>query len=93
MLTPPGMRAEVSVVYQSVAALHAALVPSPKSQVPSQDRQRGPETCDFETCDPERGFAAFGDWYFTGDYPTPGGYRVLRRSLENHLARRAGRSY
>ena len=93
MLTPPGMRAEVSVVYQSVAALHAALIPSPKSQVPSQDRQRGPETCDFETCDPERGFAAFGDWYFTGDYPTPGGFRVLRRSLENHLARRAGRSY
>ena len=39
------------------------------------------------------GAAAIGDWYFTGDYPTPGGYRVLRRSLENHLARRAGRSY
>jgi hypothetical protein len=37
--------------------------------------------------------ARFGDWYFTGDYPTPGGYRVLRRSLENHLARREGRSY
>ena len=32
------------------------------------------------------GTAAIGDWYFTGDYPTPGGYRVLRRSLENHLA-------
>ena len=21
-----------------------------------------------------------GDWYFTGRYPTPGGYRVLNRS-------------
>jgi len=37
--------------------------------------------------------SGIGDWYFTGDYPTPGGYRVLRRSLENHLARREGRSY
>ncbi len=34
-----------------------------------------------------------GDWYFTGDYPTPGGARVLRRSLENYLTRREGRSY
>ena len=34
-----------------------------------------------------------GDWYFTGDYPTPGGERVLRRSLENYLAHREGRSY
>ena len=63
MLTPPGMRAEVSVVYQTVADLRTACPDAP------------------------------GDWYFTGDYPTPGGYRVLRRSLENHLARRAGRSY
>ena len=34
-----------------------------------------------------------GDWYFTGDYPTPGGERVLCRSLENYLAHREGRSY
>lgn len=32
-----------------------------------------------------------GDWYFTGNYPTPGGERVLRRSLENYLAHREGR--
>ncbi len=37
--------------------------------------------------------AARGDWYFTGDYPTPGGARVLRRALENALAHREGRSY
>ncbi|MSR17754.1 MAG: amidophosphoribosyltransferase [Phycisphaerales bacterium] len=24
-----------------------------------------------------------GDWYFTGDYPTPGGYRVLNRAYLN----------
>ena len=34
-----------------------------------------------------------GDWYFTGDYPTPGGERVLAQSLSNYLARREGRSY
>lgn len=34
-----------------------------------------------------------GDWYFTGNYPTAGGYRVLRRALQNYLDRREGRSY
>lgn len=34
-----------------------------------------------------------GDWYFTGNYPTPGGERVLQRSLENYLEHREGRSY
>ena len=63
LLTPQGMHAEVSVVFQTVPALH--------------------EACPGAT----------GDWYFTGDYPTPGGYRVLRRSLENYLAHRAGRTY
>ena len=96
LLTPPGMRAEVSVVYQSVAALHAALVPS--SQVRKFESPKVPsppqEPENLRTCEPSNAREArFGDWYFTGDYPTPGGYRVLRRSLENHLARRAGRSY
>ena len=33
-----------------------------------------------------------GDWYFTGDYPTPGGYRVVNQALVNaahHLSIRA----
>ena len=34
-----------------------------------------------------------GDWYFTGDYPTPGGYKVLRKALENYLSRNSERSY
>ncbi|MBR2837961.1 MAG: amidophosphoribosyltransferase [Kiritimatiellae bacterium] len=63
LLTPPGMKAEVRVVYQSIDALHAAC---PGSS---------------------------GDWYFTGDYPTPGGYRVLHRAILNYLAHAGGRSY
>ena len=63
LLTPPGMRAEVSVVYQTVPALHAA--------------------CPGST----------GDWYFTGDYPTPGGFRVLRTAIANHLGHKGERSY
>ena len=34
-----------------------------------------------------------GDWYFTGDYPTPGGYKVLRKALLNYLDKRNDRSY
>ena len=63
LLTPPGMRAEVVVVYQTIDALHASC---PGSS---------------------------GDWYFTGDYPTPGGYKVLHKALANYLARKTDRSY
>jgi amidophosphoribosyltransferase len=34
-----------------------------------------------------------GDWYFTGDYPTPGGYRVVAQAYLNYLDGRQGRSY
>ena len=63
LLTPPDMKAEVVVVFQSVATLHAA--------------------CPGNT----------GDWYFTGNYPTPGGYVVLHKALENFLGKKFGRSY
>ena len=63
LLTPPGISTEVSVVYQTVAALHTAC----------------PNTA--------------GDWYFTGDYPTPGGYKVLRKALLNYLDKNSERSY
>ena len=99
LLTPPRMRAQVSVVYQTVPALHAALS---ARGTPPPAASNGGETA-FERAQSALGTPAtpasnardarFGDWYFTGDYPTPGGYRVLRRSLENHLARREGRSY
>ena len=28
-----------------------------------------------------------GDWYFTGNYPTPGGNRVVNRALSTFLKR------
>ena len=34
-----------------------------------------------------------GDWYFTGDFPTPGGYRVLNRSYLNWRQRVDARAY
>ena len=34
-----------------------------------------------------------GDWYFTGDYPTPGGYKVLHKALLNYLNKNSDRSY
>ncbi len=34
-----------------------------------------------------------GDWYFTGNYPTAGGERVLKEAVRNYLARRTERSY
>ena len=63
LLTPPEMKAEVKVVYQTVNALHAAC---PGSS---------------------------GDWYFTGEYPTPGGYGVLAKALTNYLEHKSERSY
>ena len=34
-----------------------------------------------------------GDWYFTGDYPTPGGFRVANRAFINFIENRHGRAY
>ncbi len=34
-----------------------------------------------------------GDWYFTGDYPTPGGYRVAHKAFINYYENKDGRSY
>ena len=68
LLTPPGMKAEVAVVYQTVENLHKCLGATNPS-------------------------VTFGDWYFTGDYPTPGGYKVLHTALENYLEHKHDRSY
>ena len=43
----------------------------------------------LHTCCPH----STGDWYFTGDYPTPGGEQVLREALKNYLEHRNERSY
>ena len=34
-----------------------------------------------------------GDWYFTGDYPTPGGNKVVTRSFVNFIEGRNSRAY
>jgi len=34
-----------------------------------------------------------GDWYFTGKFPTPGGYRVVGQAYINDYEKSAGRSY
>ncbi len=80
LLTPPGMKAEVKVVFQTVENMRKCLQAS--------------------TCQPfnlstvsDGGSTAIGDWYFTGDYPTPGGYKVLAKALENYLERKTERSY
>lgn len=51
LLTPPNVKAEIDIVYQSIEGLHAA-------------------------CPDHK-----GDWYFTGNYPTPGGNQVINRAF------------
>ena len=63
IVTPPGTRAEVEVVYQTIEGLHQA-------------------------CPQHR-----GDWYFTGNYPTPGGNRVANRAFINYMEGKAVRAY
>tara|TARA_B110000444_G_scaffold80205_1_gene75744 strand:+ start:1563 stop:3464 length:1902 start_codon:yes stop_codon:yes gene_type:complete len=63
LLTPPGVKAEVQIIYQTVKDLHASC--------------------------PEN----LGDWYFTGNYPTPGGNRVANQSFVNYVEGIKGRAY
>jgi len=34
-----------------------------------------------------------GDWYFTGNYPTPGGNKVVNRSFINYIENKNERAY
>jgi amidophosphoribosyltransferase len=34
-----------------------------------------------------------GDWYFTGNYPTPGGNKVVNKSYINYIEGRNERAY
>ena len=34
-----------------------------------------------------------GDWYFTGDYPTPGGNKVVNKSFINFIEGKDQRAY
>ena len=62
-LKPEGLRAELTLVFQTCANL-------------------------AKCCPDHR-----GDWYFTGDYPTPGGFRVVNRALVNYMEKRDDRAY
>ena len=86
LLTPPGMKAEVKVVYQTVENLRKCLgsmtfdTRQPTSGTTVRQMTHGAGAC-------------IGDWYFTGDYPTSGGYKVLHKALENYLVNNSERSY
>ncbi len=54
MLTPPHIKADVQLIYQTLDGLHEAVPGCP------------------------------GDWYFSGDYPTPGGTRLVNRAYINY---------
>ena len=111
LLTPPGMKAEVKVVFQSVSALRTALAASRKSKVEGRKSKvespklDDPQPSTLSTSSTPLTFSTFstpadgvvsdaiGDWYFTGDYPTPGGYKVLHQAIQNYLDGTSGRSY
>ncbi len=54
MVTPPDVRAEVRIVYQTIEGMHEAIPGHP------------------------------GDWYFTGNYPTPGGNWLVNKAFINY---------
>jgi amidophosphoribosyltransferase len=34
-----------------------------------------------------------GDWYFTGNYPTPGGVKVVNKAFMNYIEGNNARAY
>jgi len=34
-----------------------------------------------------------GDWYFSGNYPTPGGNKVVNKAFINYMEGKQGRAY
>ncbi len=63
LLTPPTIKAEVEIIYQTIENLHVAC--------------------------PDN----LGDWYFTGNYPTPGGNKVVNRAFMNWVEGKNLRAY
>ena len=88
LLTPPDMKAEVKVVYQTVENLRKCL--GDRTDDKGQKTEDGSANFQLSTYNFK---PTIGDWYFTGDYPTPGGYKVLHKALENYLEQKSERSY
>lgn len=63
LITPKGIGAKITVIYQRIEDLH--------------------EACPNN----------LGDWYFTGNYPTPGGNKVVNKSFINFIEGRNKRAY
>lgn len=63
IVTPPKIKPEIEVIYQTVEGLRRAC--------PNNN----------------------GDWYFSGEYPTPGGNRVVNRAFMNFMEGRDERAY
>jgi amidophosphoribosyltransferase len=63
IITPPNIKPNIEVIYQTIAGLHEAC---PKHK---------------------------GDWYFSGDYPTPGGVRVVNKAFINYMEKKNERAY
>lgn len=63
IVKPKGLKAELSVIYQTVENLNKA--------------------CPND----------LGDWYFTGNYPTPGGNKVVNKSFINFMEGKGVRAY
>lgn len=63
LLTPPNIKSDVEIIYQTVENLHNAC--------------------------PDN----LGDWYFTGNYPTPGGNKVVNRAFMNWKEGKNERAY
>ncbi|MEM8586237.1 MAG: amidophosphoribosyltransferase, partial [Bacteroidota bacterium] len=63
LLTPPDIKPQVDVIYQTVADLRAAC--------PNNN----------------------GDWYFSGNYPTPGGNRVVNQAFVYYMEGKDLRAY
>ena len=88
LLTPPGMKAEVKVVYQTVDDLRRCLQPPPNHPTTQQSNHLTTQLPNHLTTT-----SGIGDWYFTGDYPTPGGYKVLNTALHHYIEKSNERSY
>jgi amidophosphoribosyltransferase len=63
LITPPGLKVPVEVIFQTIEDLHKAC--------PNN----------------------LGDWYFTGNYPTQGGNKVVNKAFMNYMEGRNVRGY
>lgn len=63
IVQPKGLKAELSIIYQTVENLNVA--------------------CPND----------LGDWYFTGNYPTPGGNKVVNKAFINFMEGKGVRAY